>query len=244
MVLLRSLLFNAAWMGWTAVLAILYLPLLAAPRRVLVACTRFWTKGILWCARTIAGLEHDVRGLENLPEGPVVIAAKHQSAWDTLIWHSLVDDPVFVLKKELLSIPLIGWYMRKADMIAIDRKAGAAAMRRMMRQAEQALAEGRQIVVFPEGTRTAPGATRPYQPGISMLYGGTGAPVVPAALNSGLFWPRQSFLKQPGRITLEILPPMPKGLGKREFVSELSRRIEEAAAKLCRESAPTDARHA
>lgn len=170
-----------------------------------------------------------------MPSGRSIIAAKHQSAWDTLIFHVLLRDPVYVLKQELLTIPLMGWYLRKAGNIPIDRSAGSRALRMMQRAVDQALAEDSTIIIFPEGTRTAPGAPPSYQPGIAALYQHTEAPVVPVALNSGLFWKRAGLPARPGVITIEILPPMPRGLKRLEFLSELENRIEEATSRLCHE---------
>ena len=165
--------------------------------------------------------------------GPAILAAKHQSAWDTIVFYRVLDaDPVYVLKRELTWIPILGWYLRRVGMVAVDRKGGAAALRRMTATAHAALAEGRRIVIFPEGTRTAPGARRPYHPGVAALYAATDVPVVPVALDSGRYWPRRGFLKRPGTITLRILPPLPPGLARKAFVAELEHRIEEACAAL------------
>src|SRR5690606_21388864 len=148
-----------------------------------------------------------------------IVAAKHQSAWDTMAFYWVLDDAAYVLKKELLSIPLYGWCARKARMIGVDRSGGAKALRAMVEQAQNCLAEGRPIVIFPEGTRTAPGRRSAYHPGIAALYTRLGVPVVPVALNSGLFWGRRSFIKQPGRIVVQFLPPIPPGLERRAFMT-------------------------
>lgn len=236
MTALRSLVFMVLFYAWGLALSLLYLPLLLAPRRRMVAAARFWLKGGLFLLRTVCGLGHEIRGRENLPRGPLVIAAKHQSMWDTMIFHSLLDDPAYILKQELQHIPLFGWYLRKHGMIGIDRSAGAKALKLMMNQAKKAAAQGRQIVIFPEGTRTAPGDHRPYHSGVAMLYGGLDLPVVPVALNSGLFWGRRQFTKKPGTIVLEILPPMPAGLDRRAFVEDLQSRIEAASLRLQQEA--------
>ncbi|HEX9569826.1 MAG TPA: lysophospholipid acyltransferase family protein, partial [Rhodospirillales bacterium] len=183
----------------------------------------------------LAGIGYEVRGRERLPEPPCILAVKHQSAWDTLIWHLIADDPAIVMKRELLALPIYGAYCRKTEMIAVDRKAGASAMRAMLEAARAAAAAGRPIVIFPQGTRTAPGtptAAAPYLPGVSALYRGLGLPVVPVALNSGLFWPRRSFLRRPGRIVLEYLEPIPPGLPRAAFMAELEGRIETATRRL------------
>lgn len=241
MIVLRSVLFNIFYLGWTLLLAVLYLPLLAGPRRLLMPFVRFWLRGFIGGARVIAGIRWRVEGRENLPKGACIIASKHQSAWETLFLHLLLDDPAYVLKKELLRLPLVGWYMAKAGSIAIDRKAGMGALKQVMRRAEPVLAEGRQIIIFPEGTRVAPLVEAPWHPGVSALYSrfsSTGsvphAPVVPVALNSGVFWGRNSFLKRPGTVVLRILPPMPPDLDKKTFLAELRARIDGTSDELAR----------
>ncbi len=233
MIFLRSLVFNVLWLSWTAILCLGALPTLAMGRETAKGVARVWTRGILWLARGVMGLRFVLRGLDNLPaDGGCIIAAKHQSAWDTFLFHGVLPDPVYILKQELLRIPFVGWYMARAGMIGVDRSAGAKAMRHMIEAAAAATAQGRQIVIFPEGTRTAPGATAPYKPGIAALYARSDHPVVPVALNSGLYWPRQSFLKKPGTIIVEFLPPVPSGLPKQAFMQTLHERIEMACARL------------
>jgi 1-acyl-sn-glycerol-3-phosphate acyltransferase len=236
MIALRSFAFQIAFYVWTSVLAVLYLPLLVMSRRVMQAGTRFWLRGLLILARMICGIRYRVEGSQWLPTGAAVIAAKHQSAWDTMIFHQLLDDPVFAVKRELFAIPLLGWYMRKAGCIPIDRSSPVRAMRTMIAGATEALADGRQVIVFPEGTRVAPGTRQPYHAGIKGLYGYGEAPVIPVALNSGVFWGRRSFLKYPGGITVEILPPMPVGLDRDSFLIALKERIESASERLCAEA--------
>lgn len=233
---LRSLLFNVALYAWCAVVVLMLWALIPFPRRTIRAVTRLWMRSVHWLLEVTVGLVHEVRGRENLPPGPVIFACKHQSAWDTTIFHCLVEAPAYVLKKELLAIPLYGWYLKRVKMISIDREAGPAALRSMLRQAAEALGMGRSVVIFPEGTRVAPGERLPYHPGVAALYSLTEAAVVPVAVNSGLFWGRRSFLKRPGVIVLEMLPPMPRGMDRRTFMAELERRIEEASARLAAEA--------
>ena len=236
MIALRSFAFQIAFYVWTGVIVVLYLPLLVMSRRIMQAGTRFWLRGLLVLAAMICGIRYRVEGGQWLPAGAAVIAAKHQSAWDTLIFHQLLDDPVFAVKRELFAIPLLGWYMRKAGCIRIDRSSPVRAMRTMIAGATEALADGRQVVVFPEGTRVAPGTRQPYHAGIKGLYGHGEAPVIPVALNSGVFWGRRSFRKYPGVITVEILPPMPTDLDRDSFINELKERIETASERLCAEA--------
>ncbi len=236
MIAIRSFLFQISFFAWTALLAVLYLPLLLMSRRTMQAGTRFWLRGLLFLATVICGIRYRIVGRERLPVGAAVIAAKHQSAWETMIFHQLMDDPVFAIKRELFAVPLIGWYMRKAGCIRIDRSSPVRAMRTMIEGANQALAEGSQVVIFPEGTRVAPGKRQPYHAGVSGLYGRDKAPVIPVALNSGVFWGRRAFRKYPGEITVEILPPMPSGLDRAGFLHQLQQKIESASDRLCAEA--------
>ncbi len=178
------------------------------------------------------------RGIEKTPKGPCIVACKHQSLWETFSLYALLDDPVYVLKRELMWVPLFGWYMRKAGLIPIDRSAGMAALARMTARARQALIgdRPRQLVIFPEGTRRSPGAEPSYKPGIIHLYKKAGVPCVPLALNSGLFWPRRSLLRLPGTIVAEVLDPIPPGLDKDAFFTRLQDAIETTSARLIREA--------
>jgi 1-acyl-sn-glycerol-3-phosphate acyltransferase len=234
--LVRSLAFNLALYLFTAVEAILGLPVLLMSRR---AGSRFgssWAGAILKICGWTIGLTHEVRGRENLPKGPAIIAMKHQSAWDTFAVAVIFNDPAIVLKKELIWIPFYGWYLWKAGMISVDRGAGALALRRLVAASKEAAALGRPIVIFPEGTRTAPGTRRPYQPGVAALYRQLGLPLVPVAVNSGVFWGRRRFLKRPGRIVVEILPSIRPGGDRKAVMAELETRIEAATARLVAEA--------
>lgn len=244
MILLRALLFNLlSWLIFL-VLGPLYLPLLlipgAAGERVMMAAGTAWSRLMLRTAALIVGLDYEVRGRENIPATPALFAIKHQSAWDTLAVASLLPRPVVVLKRELFWIPFYGWYARRAGMIAIDRKAGASALRRMVRAARAALAKGRPLVIFPQGTRTLPlsqgGKPAPYQPGVAALYGELDVPVVPVALNSGLFWGRNSLLLWPGTARARFLPAIPPGLPVEEFRGRLIAAIEGETNKLILEA--------
>jgi 1-acyl-sn-glycerol-3-phosphate acyltransferase len=237
----RALAFNFAFFTWTAIAGIIGLPFLVTPRAATMKFGRFWAHGVLVLLRVIVGLDYQIRGLDRIPRGGCVIAMKHQSTWDTLILPVVLGDPACVLKRELLLLPLYGWYAARAGSIAIDRKAGAGALRRMVAAARPIAAQGRPIVIFPEGTRVAPGARLPYQPGVAALYQALALPLVPAAVNSGLFWGRRSFVKRPGRITLEFLEPIPPGRTRRRVMTELERRVETATADLLREAAARNA---
>ena len=233
---MRALGFYIAFFGVTALLGVVGLPVLLMPRRWVMRFGRFWARCVIASLRAIVGLDGEIRGLEHIPGGPSIIAMKHQSAWDTLILPVILDDFAVVVKRELFFVPVYGWYAARAGSIAIDRRGGAGALRHMVAAARQAVAAGRPVVIFPEGTRTAPGQRLTYQPGVAALYQALALPVVPAAVNSGLFWGRRSFVKRPGRITLAFLEPLPPGLPRRQLMSELESRIEAGTAALEREA--------
>ena len=229
---LRSFLFNVGWYAGTTIIAIVGAPILLLPRRYVVAWSLFWIDFCLGWLKLTCRLTHRVSGLENLPAGPVIIACKHQSSWETLAFSRIFPRSATVLKREFLFIPVVGWAMARVGNIAVERGEGATALRGLVRQAKQTLAEGRSILIFPEGTRVAPGAERPYQVGTAALYRQLGVPVVPVALNSGVFWGRRRFIKWPGIIDVEVLPPIPPGLDRETFMTTLRSHIEEATNRL------------
>jgi 1-acyl-sn-glycerol-3-phosphate acyltransferase len=230
---LRSALFNAFFFVFSAAYAVLLLPLLLAPRRWLLQCVRLWAGLVLLALRLVCGIRVRVTGRERLPEGgAALVAAKHQSAFDTVVWLWLLPNPAYVLKRELLGIPVWGWLARGSGMIAVDRLAGASAMRHLLRAGQAAAAEGRQMVIFPEGTRVPPGESRPYQPGVAALAAATGLPVIPVATDSGLLWGRRAFHKRPGTITVAALPPLPAGLRRDALLRRLEEAIEPATREL------------
>lgn len=233
---LRSAAFNALFYAWTALCVIALSPTLLGPRRFACRSARIWTGGSLALLRWTVGLKMDVRGRERIPPAPAILASKHQSAWDTLIWHYLFDDVAVVLKRELTWIPLFGWYLIRAGNIAVHRGAGGGALRQLLRAARAARDGGRYIAIYPEGTRTAPGKSRDYQPGVAALYRDLAVPITPVALNSGLFWPRRQFIKRPGTVVIEFLEPIPPGLDRRRAIDELARRIEAASRRLLDEA--------
>lgn len=228
MIVLRSALFLLWFALLSTVLSLLFCPVLLLPRGATVRLARSWARAILWGLRVFAGIGMEVRGRP--PRGPVLVAAKHMSMWDTLALYLVLDEPGIVLKRELLSIPFYGWYLNKAAAIAIDRGGKASALRKMGQRAQAVLAEGRPVLIFPEGTRKKPGATPAYKPGVAGLYGLLDAPCVPVALNSGLYW--TGFRKKPGTIILEFLEPIPPGLKRLEFMKLLESRIETATNRL------------
>jgi 1-acyl-sn-glycerol-3-phosphate acyltransferase len=223
----RSWLYLVTFLAWCVIAGLGFLPLLVTRRTTLVAI-RGWARGIMVLARVVAGIRYTAIGREQIPAGPFILAAQHQAAYETFRVFLEVPRPILVLKRELTWIPVIGWYMHRAGLIAVDRSAGAGAMRKMLRAADEALARGDQLVIFPEGTRVPPGESWPYQPGIAALYSHCQVPVVPMALNSGVLWGKTRILKCPGRIVFRFLPPLPEGLSKRDMLDQLRANIEGA----------------
>jgi len=228
MLWLRSALFLAWFLFVTTILSLIFLPVLAGPRRATVWLARLWSRWTFWGLRVFAGIGFEIRGA--VPRGPVLVASKHMCMWDTLALYLALDEPAIVLKRELLRIPFYGWFLAKAAAIPIDRGAGARAYRKMSEAARRVLAQGRPILIFPEGTRQKPGAAPDYKPGVAGLYSLLGVDCVPVALNSGAYW--TGFLKRPGTIVLEFLEPIPPGLTRDTFMTQLQGRIESATSEL------------
>ena len=228
MTALRSLLFLVWFLTVTTVLALLFLPVLILPRGATVWLARTWSRATFYGLKLFAGVDWEIRGLP--PTGPVLVAAKHMSMWDTLALYLALDAPAIVLKRSLLYIPFYGWFLWKAAAVPIDRGAGARALRKMQNAAQEVLADDRPILIFPEGTRKKPGAAPDYKPGVAGLYTMLDVACVPVALNSGVFW--TGFRKFPGTIVLEFLEPIPPGLKRAAFMAALESRIETATNKL------------
>jgi 1-acyl-sn-glycerol-3-phosphate acyltransferase len=236
LIFLRSLLFQILFYAWTALCAFLGLPFMLTPALWMMRFGTEWSRVTLWLLRVTIGLTHELRGREHLPAGPALIAMKHQSAWDTFAVPLLFPLAAMVIKRELGYVPFYGWYALKAGMIPIDRKGGAKTLRAMVATCKEALAQDRSVQIFPEGTRSAVGATVHYQPGVAALYSALDVPVVPVALNSGLFWGRRAFTKRPGKVIVEILPAIAPGGDRRAMLAELEEQIEQATARLVAES--------
>jgi len=232
----RSLLFNLLFYVTTTLFVVLGSPLLFAPRRWAMAALAVHSRFELWLLKLIVGTKLEVRGAEKLPQGPCLVASKHQSAWETFALIPLFRDPALLMKRELFWIPFHGWFSHKFEMIPVDRDKGPAALRRMLREARKRVADGREIIIFPEGTRRPPGAPPDYRTGVILLYEALGIPCVPVALNSGVFWPRRSLERRPGTIVVEFLDPIPPGLPKAEFLARLTEAIETASARLLAEA--------
>lgn len=239
MLLARSIAFQIAFVLNAAIITIAFIPLFVLPRRAGVGPMKLWASTSLFWLRVICGTRIEVRGRENIPVQGALIAAKHQAAWETFALMPLMPDPVFILKRELFHLPLWGWYARKFGMIGIDRSAGTKALSEIAEKGQAAIDAGRQVIIFPEGTRTAPGAAPAYKNGTAHLYHRLERPVVPVALNSGLYWPRKTIKRHPGTIVVEFLPPIPPGMGLKAFRNKLVETIETASDRLyvegCRE---------
>lgn len=230
--LIRSILFNILFYLNLLLYLVAALPTLFLPYRAVIAVAKSWGRTNLWLLRTICSIDVAWVGLEKIPPGPLIVAAKHQSTWETFALLTLFDDPIFIIKRELMWIPIFGWCMWKGRMIPVDRGARAQALAGMTERARIELACNRQLIIFPEGTRRPPGAEPAYKFGVAHLYGETGTPCLPIALNSGLVWRRRSFLRHPGTVRVEILDPIPPGLGRAEFFERLKGDIEAATARL------------
>lgn len=229
---LRSALFNLFFYVWTAFMSVAMIPALLHPDSLGMRAARAWIFGINLALRLICGVRVEVRGRDRMPEGPVLIAAKHQSAWDTIELLAICGMPAVVLKRELTWIPLYGWYIMGMGGIPIDRSAGAKALKDMVRHARARLAQGRQILIFPEGTRQEIGAAPDYKPGIAALYRDLDVPCVPMATNSGEHWPAHGFRRTPGLVVFEFLPAIPPGLKRAEFMERLETELEAASRAL------------
>ncbi len=231
-----SILFNVLLLVWTALVSILGSPLLLGPWKWAMNAQIFWAWGLGIMIKYMLGITYEVRGLENLPEGSFIVAAKHQSTWDTIMPHAFLKDPAWVLKKELHQIPFVGWFYMRQGSIPVDRKGGSKAMRYMLSRAKTAKEQGRPIVIFPEGTRSVIGSPPDYQPGVAGLYRQLKLPVVPMALNSGVYWGRRQTVKIPGTLIVEFLKPLEAGLDRREFMARLEHEIETNTTRLVAEA--------
>ncbi len=228
----RAVLFTILFYGWSLGLLTLCMPFFLLPHRYTFFVARVWGGGAALILRLVNGLSHELRGLENIPEGPVIYAIKHQSSWETIVFNTIIRHPHWVIKRELFFVPIFGWYMWHAGVIGLDRSAGASAMRQLLRQAKVIADRGDPILIFPEGSRTEPGVSGEYQPGVAALYSILKLPVVPVALNSGVYWARREFAKHPGKIVVEFLPPIEPGLDRKVFMATLQDKIEERAGAL------------
>ncbi len=235
MILLRSLFFIAVFYLMSALTCLVMVPLLPMPRRFVARALRIWGGAVTWLLQMICGVRVEVRGLEHRPTGPALIAAKHQGMFDIFGQLPVLPDACFILKKELMLIPFFGWYCAKDRMIVVDRDGHSAALKKLVRDARNRMKEDRQLVIFPEGTRSAPGEPTEYKPGVAALYRELDLPCSLLALNTGVHWPRKGFKIYPGTIVFEYLPPIPAGLKRAEFMREMQTRIDTASNALLAE---------
>jgi 1-acyl-sn-glycerol-3-phosphate acyltransferase len=234
--LVRSILFNVLFYLNTVLHLLIGLPTFFMPYRAIIAVAKSWGRSNLVLLRVVAGITYEIRGRDKIPRGPLIVAAKHQSAWETFALVPLFGNPVFILKRELQWIPIFGWLTIKGRMVPVDRGGGSPALAAMAERARIELADNRQLVIFPEGTRRPAGAEPRYKYGVAHLYAVEGVPCLPIALNSGLFWPRRSIRMRPGKVVVEILDPIAPGLDKDVFFKRLQDEIETATARLIAEA--------
>lgn len=234
--LTRSIAFNALFYLNTLVYLVVALPTFFLPYRAIIAVARSWARTSLMLLRVVAGLKYEVRGLDKMPAGPIIVAAKHQSAWETFAFFVPFRRPAYVYKRQLAYVPLFGWLIWKARQIPVDRGGKGVALASIADGAETAVADGRQVMIFPEGTRKAVGAAPDYKFGVTHLYEKLGVPCQPVALNSGMFWSRKSFIRRPGTVLVELLDPIPPGLPPEVFAERLKAEVEAATNRLIAES--------
>jgi 1-acyl-sn-glycerol-3-phosphate acyltransferase len=230
--IVRSLLFNLLFYLNLGVLLMAALVTLVLPRHAVLEMAKLWGRSSVWLLRVVCGTKVELRGVEKIPKGPLIVAAKHQSTLETFALLHLFEDFTFIVKRELMWIPIFGWCMWRAGMVPVDRGAGSQALGAMTKRARKEICGGRQLIIFPEGTRRPAGAEPRYKFGVAHLYAEIGVPCVPVALNSGLFWPRRAFRRFPGTIVVEFLDPIPPGLDKDAFFQRLQSDIETATARL------------
>ena len=232
MLRVRQLLF-AVWLYLTMpAVAIGLSPALLLPHGFAMGVIKIWARVVLFGLRWIMGVRVEVRGLEHRPSGAALVAPKHQSMLDIVAPFTVLEDPIFVLKKELMMTPFLGWFAWKTGMIPVDRGGHARALKDMMRRAQARLADGKQIIIFPEGTRQLPGAAPDYKPGVAAIYRDLGAPCWPVATNSGEHWPAKGTDFRPGLVVFEFLEPIPAGLKRADFMRELESRIEAGSRRV------------
>ncbi len=233
MITLRSILFNVAFYANLIIRMIVLTPIyFLMPRKAAYAIPKAWAKSSTWLMEKIVGTTFEIEGLENIPKGSYIFAPKHQSFWDTFALLPYLDDPVYILKRELMWIPLFGWYAGKQRMIPVDRSARGKVMFDVLKRTREELATGRQLIIYPEGTRRPPGAEPVYKYGIARMYRDLGIPVVMVAMHPGLFWPRRTFRKYPGHLKVRILPPIEPGLDPDVFFARLIEETERASDEL------------
>ena len=231
-IFLRSLVYNVLFYALLVFWLIVAIPTFLMPRWAILNIARNWARSSIWLLRVICDTKVEYRGLPKIPKGPLIVASKHQSMWETFALLQFFDSPLFIYKRELAMIPFFGWYLVKAGMIGVDRAGGMRSLMKMARRAPKEIRSGRQLIIFPEGTRTPVDAPPDYLTGVGQIYASSGVPCIPVALNSGLFWPRRTFMRYPGTLVVEFLDPLPPGLSRTEFLTRIAAVIEEATNRL------------
>jgi len=231
-IFLRSLVFNILFYVVFLFWSLVALPTFLMPRSAMLKVASWWAKTNILLMRAICNIKVEFRGVEKIPKGPLIVASKHQSMWETISLLHFFEAPFFVVKRELKFIPLFGLFLIKTNMVAIDRSAAGRALLAVMRRAAEEVRRGRQFVIFPEGTRRPVGAPPHYKAGVGLIYTECGVPCLPVALNSGLFWPRRTFMRYPGTLVVEFLDPLPAGLPRGEFLSRIETGIEDATNRI------------
>ncbi len=231
-IFLRSLVYNVLFYALLVFWNVVAIPTFLMPPRAFMVVAKAWSRSSVWLMRVICNTKVEVRGLEKIPDGPLIVASKHQSMWETFALMPFFDAPLFIYKRELAWIPFFGWYLMKSGMIGVDRGGGMRSLMDMARRAPKEIRSGRQLIIFPEGTRTPVGAPPDYMTGVGQIYTSSGVPCLPVALNSGLFWPRRTFMRYPGTLVVEFLDPLPAGLTRKEFIERIRTVIEAATDRL------------
>ncbi|MDP3739823.1 MAG: lysophospholipid acyltransferase family protein [Hyphomonadaceae bacterium] len=243
MIFLRSLLYQFWFYLSMGLIGLPVLPFALASRDVSMKAIKFWARTQSAALYVLCGIKTEFRGLHNLPPGASIIAMKHQSTYDTIAPFLFIEDPAYILKKELLKLPVFGTYASRVG-IAIDRSGGVRTMKNMLKAAKEAGANGQQIVIFPEGTRQPVDAPTELKPGVVAMYNDLAIPCVPVALNTGLCWRGSGFLRRPGHVVFEVLPPIEPGLERRALTQRLKEALDPATARLVAEGRKAQGRHA
>lgn len=231
--IIRSTIFNFCYITWTLLVGILLFPVIFMPTHIIILVVgKIWAKGLYFFLKLFCNLRLDLKGAKNISQTPAIYASKHQSSLETFMYHILIHKPVFVLKQELLNLPVFGFYLKKMGMIAIDRNGGIKSLKQLLTQVQEKIRDGYSIIIFPEGTRTIPGQEVAYNSGIAAIYNIKAANIIPVALNTGCFWPKNSFLKRHGKFTIEFLSPLSSELTKQEFMEKLHSKIETKSKEL------------
>src|ERR1700712_3428989 len=231
-IFVRSLVYNVLFYALLVFWIVIAIPTFVMPPRAFLALARWGASSSIFLMRVIVGTRVEYRGVQKIPDGPLIVAAKHQSMWETFALLQFFDAPLFIYKRELGWIPFFGWYLMKSKMIGVDRSGGLRSLMEMARRAPKEIRSGRQLIIFPEGTRTPVDAPPNYMTGVGQIYVNSGVPCLPIALNSGLFWPRRTFMRYPGTLVGEFLDPLPPGLTRKQFITEISTVIEAATNRL------------